>query len=110
LDGLTDEVKIRIHEAYKSDIGTIEAEIRRWKVRWSMIPIQEKPTTLVDTLDNIPYGLYMQIEHIIKIYLTMPVSTATAERSFSAMERIKTSTLNYEDRQTLFFSNAIHPQ
>lgn len=93
LDGLMDEVKIRLHEAYRSDIQTqeeFEAEVRRWKVRWSMVPFDEKPATLIDTIDNIPHGLYIQIECIVKIFLTMPVSTATAERSFSAMKRIKT--------------------
>ena len=35
-------------------------------------------------------GLYPNVVTIITIFLTMPVSTATPERSFSTMHRVKT--------------------
>ena len=36
------------------------------------------------------YGFYPNIYNILKVLLTMPVSTATVERSFSSLRRLKT--------------------
>ena len=34
--------------------------------------------------------LFSEVEKLIRIYLTIPMSNATAERSFSALKRLKT--------------------
>jgi hypothetical protein len=40
---------------------------------------------------------YYLIDRLIRLILTLPVSTATTERSFSAMKIIKTRLRNMED-------------
>ena len=60
-------------------------ELGRCVVRWSRA-VGEKNTDLLDTLDNTPYP---NIYRALAILLTMPVSMATAERSFSTMRRLK---------------------
>ena len=50
----------------------------------------ERPATLADTLDCINSTLYRSVNTILTTLLTMPVSTATPERSFSSMRRVKT--------------------
>ena len=34
--------------------------------------------------------MFSEVDKLLRIYLTIPVTTATAERSFSALRRIKT--------------------
>ncbi len=65
-----------------------DLELVRWRARWAGRP--NLPTTLSDTLHRSNKDLYPNICKILTILLCMPVTTATAERSFSAMKRIKT--------------------
>ena len=67
---------------------SLQMELDRWAVRLSRA-VGEKPTDILDTLDNTVEILYPNIYRALAILLTMPVSTATAERSFSAMRRLK---------------------
>ena len=46
--------------------------------------------TLTETLQHTNPNLYSNVVTIITIVVTMPVSTATPERSFSTMRRVKT--------------------
>ena len=48
--------------------------------------------TIADAMQQseIYKGLLTEIDKILRIYFTFPVSSATAERSFSALRRIKT--------------------
>ncbi|CAC5359187.1 unnamed protein product [Mytilus coruscus] len=93
LQGLTSDNIETICNAYNDDIGTpeqLQEEISRWKTRWSMTILETKPKTLHETVVTTNKNLYPNISAIISVLLTMPASTATAERSFSAMNRIKT--------------------
>jgi len=61
-------------------------EVGRWIIRWVLV--DDKPERLLDTLHATNRDLYPAfINSIISILLTMPVSSATSERSFSAMRR-----------------------
>ena len=68
---------------------SLQVELDRWVVVWSRA-VGEKLTVILDTLDNTVEILYPNIYRALAILLTMPVSTATAERSFSAMRRLET--------------------
>ena len=61
----------------------------QWKTKW-LHSTGERPKTLADTLDCINPLLYRNVNTILTILLTMPVSTATPKRSFSTMRRVKT--------------------
>jgi hypothetical protein len=63
-------------------------EVARWKTRWNMVDGQ-KPQTLLETLNITNQDLYPNIYTIFTVLITMPVSSASSERSFSAMRRVK---------------------
>ena len=48
--------------------------------------------TICDMLRAVPMAreMFSEIDKLLRLYLTVPVTTATAERSFSALRRIKT--------------------
>ena len=92
-EGLTDEIRNRLYEAYKDDLpaadqGVFNGEITRWKTRWAQTT--DKPRSLATTLAVTNCELYANVSVCLTILLTMPVSTASAERSFSTMRRVKT--------------------
>ena len=70
------------------------------------------PNTLYEILDTVDPVLYPSIETIFCIMLTMPVTSATVERSFSVLRRLKTyvrSTMN-NDRLAALVLMHIHRQ
>jgi hypothetical protein len=88
----------RLFNAYQSDLPRkvyLVDEVECWKIRWALV--DDKPERLLDTLHATNRDLYPAIYIIISILLRMPVSSATSERSFSAMRRVKSylrSTMN----------------
>lgn len=64
-------------------------EVRRWKARWQLMDESDKPSKLSETVASTNPDLYPGISTILTNLLTMPASTATAERSFSVMRRVK---------------------
>ena len=63
--------------------------------------------TITDTLNesNIVKGMLGEIDKLLQAYLTFPVTSATAERSFSSLRRIKTflrSTMIHQRLNNLF--------
>jgi hypothetical protein len=58
------------------------------KTRWNMVDGQ-KPQTLLETLNVTNQDLYPNIYAIFILLITMPVSSASSERSFSVMRRVK---------------------
>ncbi|XP_063416002.1 zinc finger MYM-type protein 1-like [Mytilus trossulus] len=90
LGNLTPEIADKIYNSYRSDLGDkkeFEDEITRWKARWSIE--DNRPDRLLGVLNVTNADLYPSVYRIIWILLTMPVSSATSERSFSAMRRVK---------------------
>ena len=62
-------------------------EVERWKIRWALV--DDKPERLLDTPHATNRDLYPDIYSIISILVTMPVSSATRERYFSAIRLVK---------------------
>ena len=82
----------KLYETCKTDLSEkrdFDNEILRWQTKWSHSS-DEKPVTLTKTLQHANPDLYPNVVTIITILLTMPVSTATPERSSSTMRRVKT--------------------
>lgn len=113
LNGLTDLISRQVYETYADDLpaddfGMFHVEIGRWKARWT-IAANLLPGTLVDTLKATNSQLYPNIYVCLAILVTMPVATATAERSFSVMRRVKTylrSTMKTERLSSLALMHA----
>lgn len=90
---------VRLYEAYRGCLGdTDEAsftrEVRKWVTWWTdgtlAMDRPQAPETLQDTLPLANEQYYPNVRRCLVVLLTMPVSTATAERSFSTMKRVKT--------------------
>ena len=49
-------------------------------------------STISDIIVNVPIAreMFSEIVRLLRLYLTIPATTATAERSFSSLRRIKT--------------------
>ena len=93
LENLDDATIQRLYDEYHADFNILHddflCEIRRWKTRWSLEELQDRPTELTETLRSTNAELYPSVYKALVILATMPVSTATAERSFSIMRRLK---------------------
>ena len=70
------------------DVNQFTREVSRWKVR-CQAPVNQSDC-LVDAISQCNPDLYPNVRACLSILLAMPVSTATAERSFSTMRRVKT--------------------
>lgn len=82
-----------IFNSYSDEITLSQCEFRselnRWKTKWTG-NADKVPHDLQETLNKTNKDLYPGIYIILNIFACMPVSTATAERSFSTMRRVKT--------------------
>ncbi|WAR31752.1 P52K-like protein [Mya arenaria] len=89
-DGMVD----LIFAGYSMDLPqgnqSFHNEVRRWKARWQLMDENDKPSTLGETVASTNPDLYKGVYTVLTILLTMPASSATAERSFSVMRRVKT--------------------
>ena len=47
--------------------------------------------TITDLLNNVPLAkdMFSEVDNLLRIYFTMPITTCTAERSFSCLRRVK---------------------
>lgn len=69
----------------------LRAEFSLWVAKWTRE--QEKgplPSTAAEALEESDPELYPNIRTLLRVLATLPVSVATAERSFSSLRRIKT--------------------
>jgi len=97
---LCHHVSVHAVQTYLKDTGF---DLGRLKVQVPMLPSVIKTSsqaikqvTSVRTIvgavaeSDIYKGMLPEIDRLLKLYLTFPVTTATAERSFSSLRRVKT--------------------
>jgi hypothetical protein len=108
IGNITNEQIATLYETYQTDLtcnlNEFKREVARWRTRWSITPRDRMPASLCETLDAVNPALYPSIDTILCIMLTMPVTSATAERSFSVLRRLKTyvrSTMNNDRLSSL---------
>ena len=80
------------------------AEIRLWKEKWSRSSKNTSvaiPVFVEEALQNCDEDLYSLVNSLLKILLTLPVSVASAERSFSSLRRLKTWLRNQMGQERL---------
>jgi hypothetical protein len=97
VDKLTDDHVATIYEADQADIylslEDFRRKVARCRTHWVINKRNDLPTTLCTTFDSVNPVLYSSIDtKLIKlcVLLTMPVASATAEKSFSVLRRLKT--------------------
>src|SRR4029434_4226454 len=70
-------------------------QIQSWK---QLNELQPKRSAFYQALES-SANFYPNIHCVLKVLLTMPVSTASAERSFSTMRRLKTYLSTMTDKR-----------
>jgi hypothetical protein len=91
LKSLTDEKWNAIKQTYSAFLGPeedVDVELERWSCRLKDDQ-SARDLSLVDCYNESQF-LYPNLHQIFSVLLTMPVSSASAERSFSALKRLKT--------------------
>ena len=90
---LTDEIVQEMHQEFLMDLNNdfevFRSEVSRWNTRWSNVTPDNAPNTLKGAIARAPTDLYPNVLMCMAVLPTMPVSTATAERSFSIIKRVK---------------------
>ena len=100
VDKAFDNVK-DIIEFYQSDlpsnnIDVVKAEFEMWQRKWKKIPLNERPSDILTTLNALISikSFFPNLNCLFEIFAILPVTVATAERSFSTMKRLKTTVRN----------------
>ena len=73
----------------------IGGEFEVWQIKWSKV--QQPPSNAVEALEVCDEQVFLNLHKLLTILCTLPVTTATAERTFSGLRRMKTylrSTMN----------------
>ena len=81
-------------EFYKDDFPnflSLDAELNNWEKHWKIFK-GEIPENVQTTLMALPYPGFENIKVALRILATLPITSNEAERSFSAMKRLKTFT------------------
>ena len=90
---LTPERIVQLFEVFQEDmpgyLRQVQNDVSRWKARWETMNAAERPGTLDDTIQEINPDLYPNMYTAVVILMVISVLTATVERSFSAMRRLK---------------------
>jgi len=66
----------------------LRAEFELWQQRWQTAT--NRPKTALDAYRACNASLYPNVSVLLQLLVTLPVTTATAERSFSTLKRLKT--------------------
>ncbi|XP_028966491.1 zinc finger MYM-type protein 1-like [Galendromus occidentalis] len=79
---------------YEDDLecspSIVRGEFERWQAKWVAVPQNELPGTAIETLNKCSPSDYPKIALMLQIFATFPVTTASAERTFSALRLVKT--------------------
>ena len=87
-------------------------ELRCWRGMWAEKPISDRPRTRLEALQQCSRTCFPLIWRLLRIAACQPVTTASVERSFSVLKRVKTwlcSTMG-EDRLSALAMMACDPE
>lgn len=75
----------------ENNVAALQMEFMRWQQYWRRQPTHvERPDCVTDALKvATELGTYPAICTMLRIFATLPVTTATGERSFSALKYLK---------------------
>lgn len=70
--------------------NVLKGEIEMWVHKWLSTAKEKRPSSAIECFTSCEDSIYPTIKELLKILSTLPVSTATPERSFSTLRRLKT--------------------
>ena len=80
---------VEMYQAFIDDRhDKLRAEFELWKQRWHAAVKPSK--TALDAYTACNASLYPNLSILLQVLVTLPVTTATPERSFSTLKRLKT--------------------
>lgn len=88
-----------------NDNSILKAELRIWRHQWKNKEL--KPDSAIDTLPHCT-AIVPNIKILLQLFTTLPVTSATPERTFSTLKRLKTylrSTMSEERLNGLALTN-----
>jgi len=81
-------------DVYEGDLqnnsSVVMGEFDRWRLKWSSMPRNLRPKSAIAALNQCSVDFFPKIATLLCIFATLPVTTATAERTFSVLRQLKT--------------------
>jgi hypothetical protein len=68
----------------------VDGEFALWQDTWRNVDAEKCPSTPTEALAACDRSFFPNVHRMLQLFATLPVSTATAERSFSTLRRLKT--------------------
>ncbi|XP_008185833.1 zinc finger MYM-type protein 1-like [Acyrthosiphon pisum] len=99
----TFEIDLNDFEIYSAfvDLEVLPQEINLWKRKWTEKVDKDLPNSAIEAYVKCNYEYFPNISFLLKILATLPVSTATPERSFSTLKRLKNFLRNSSGQERL---------
>ena len=91
-------------ELYQQDVDSkviAMPEILRWQEKWKKQDISSLPIDAIQALEFCDADVYLNARKLLTILATLRGTTASSERSFSTMRRLKTYLRNTMGEQRL---------
>jgi len=80
-----------IHQ--RQSLYKLRAEFELWKQRWHAAAEPPKTKTALDAYTACNASLYPNLSILLQVLVTLPLTTATPEHSFSTLKRLKTASV-----------------
>ncbi len=81
---------LELYGCFVAEKEIVCAEFVLWQTRWKEITTTPAPATAIDARLACDADLFPNIHILLTIFATTPVTTASAERTFSTLKRLKT--------------------
>lgn len=91
-------------------LGELELWFKFWNKNIGVWSEDQFPPTAIDALNKCDPNIFPTVYQLLSIVCTLPISVATAERSFSTLRRVKTwlRSRMQEDRLTSLCLLCVH--
>lgn len=81
---------VQFYEAYLPHPVMLETEFNAWKTKWRHSG-EDRPNKLIDALKSCSSLQFPNLHTLLKISLTLPITSCESERSFSQLDLLKTA-------------------
>ena len=68
--------------------ANIVEEFCRWKSKWLLVPREDHPKTLTESMKNCCSKTFLNIFTLLQLFSTLPLSSCSCEWSVSALKRL----------------------
>jgi len=107
-DMSTDELKTVISAYPEMDADRLAVQLAMMRQQnWQMESVEDIATRLTSA-EPVVRSMFDQVEQLVRLLLTIPCSSAEAERSFSSLRRLKTYLRNSMSQQRLNHLAVLH--